>query len=299
MKESYSINRCPVCGHSSFKHFLNVPDWLVSKEIFELQQCEQCQFVFTANAPLEKDAGPYYNSEEYVEHSDTSSGLIYSVYHVARRAMLHYKYMKIKRLHVGKKLLDVGSGSGYFMNFMKKKGYDVTGVEISEKAIALCKKNFGINAHSPSEFLEEKLDTDYDIISLWHVFEHVYSYDAYFELFSKSLNNNGYLILALPNCDSQDARMNKSYWGAYDTPRHIWHFTSKTIELFAMGRGFKMIKKHRMPLDPFFNVMVSDSYKDKFTFLPLTLLKGLYSYIISLLNIEKSSSIIYIFQKNT
>jgi len=299
LKESYSINRCPVCGHSSFNHFLNVPDWLVSKEIFELQQCEQCQFVFTANAPLEKDAGPYYNSEEYVEHSDTSSGLIYSVYHVARRAMLHYKYMKIKRLHVGKKLLDVGSGSGYFMNFMKKKGYDVTGVEISEKAIALCKKKFGIKAHSPSEFLEEKLDTDYDIISLWHVFEHVYSYDAYFELFSKSLNNNGYLILALPNCDSQDARMNKSYWGAYDTPRHIWHFTSKTIELFAMGRGFKMIKKHRMPLDPFFNVMVSDSYKDKFTFLPLTLLKGLYSYIISLLNIEKSSSIIYIFQKNT
>ena len=299
MKESYSINRCPVCGHSSFKHFLNVPDWLVSKEVFELQQCEQCQFVFTANAPLEKDAGPYYNSEEYVEHSDTSSGLIYSVYHVARRAMLHYKYIKIKRLHAGKKLLDVGSGSGYFLNFMKKKGYNVTGVEISKKAVALCKKNFGIKAHSPSEFLEEKLDTDYDIISLWHVFEHVYSYDAYFELFSKSLNNNGYLILALPNCDSQDARMNKSYWGAYDTPRHIWHFTSKTIELFAMGRGFKMIKKHRMPLDPFFNVMVSDSYKDKFTFLPLTLLKGLYSYIISLLNIEKSSSIIYIFQKNT
>ena len=299
MKESYSINRCPVCGHSSFKHFLNVPDWLVSKEVFELQQCEQCQFVFTANAPLEKDAGPYYNSEEYVEHSDTSSGLIYSIYHVARRAMLHYKYIKIKRLHVGKKLLDVGSGSGYFLNFMKKKDYDVTGVEISEKAIALCKKNFGIKAHSPSEFLEEKLDTNYDIISLWHVFEHVYSYDAYFELFSKSLNDNGCLILALPNCDSQDARMNKVYWGAYDTPRHIWHFTPKTIELFAMERGFKMIKKHRMPLDPFFNVMVSDSYKDKFTVLPYTLLKGLYSYISSLLNIEKSSSIIYIFQKNT
>jgi 2-polyprenyl-3-methyl-5-hydroxy-6-metoxy-1,4-benzoquinol methylase len=213
--------------------------------------------------------------------------------------MLHYKYIKIKRLHVGKKLLDVGSGSGYFLNFMKKKGYDVTGVEISEKAIALCKKNFGIKAHSPSEFLEEKLDTNYDIISLWHVFEHVYSYDAYFELFSKSLNDNGCLILALPNCDSQDARMNKVYWGAYDTPRHIWHFTPKTIELFAMERGFKMIKKHRMPLDPFFNVMVSDSYKDKFTFLPYTLLKGLYSYISSLLNIEKSSSIIYIFQKNT
>jgi len=299
LKEQYPISQCPVCDHSSFKHYLNVPDWLVSKEPFELKQCEQCHFVFTANAPSEKEVGPYYNSEEYVEHSDTSSGLIYSIYHIARRAMLRFKYIKIKRLHTGKKLLDVGSGSGYFLNFMKKKGYDVTGVEISEKAVALCEKNFGIKAHSPSEFLEEKLDANYDIISLWHVFEHVYSYNAYFDLFSKSLNDNGYLILALPNCGSPDAKMNQSYWNGYDTPRHLWHFTPKTIEMFAHKRGFKIIQKHRMPLDPFFNVMVSDSYKDKFTFLPITLLKGLYSYIASLLNIEKSSSIIYIFQKNT
>ncbi|MBL6730908.1 MAG: class I SAM-dependent methyltransferase [Bacteroidia bacterium] len=299
MKERYSINLCPICNHSSFKHFLNVPDWLVSKEVFELKQCEKCQFVFTANAPLESEAGPYYNSEEYVEHSDTSSGLIYSIYHVARRVMLNFKYLKIKRLRTGKKLLDVGSGSGYFMNFMKKKGYEVTGVEISEKAANLCENNFGIKAHSPTEFVQGKLDTNYNIISLWHVFEHVYDYDTYFELFSKSLDEKGYLILALPNNDSPDAKMYQEFWGGYDTPRHIWHFTPKTIELFADKRGFKIVKKHRMPLDPFFNAMIGDSYKEKFTFLPITFLKGLYSYIVSLLNIEKSSSIIYIFQKKT
>lgn len=297
MKERYSINLCPICNHSSFKHFLNVPDWLVSNEVFELKQCKKCQFVFTANAPLENDAGPYYNSEEYVEHSDTSSGLIYSIYHVARRVMLNFKYLKIKRLRTGKKLLDVGSGSGYFMNFMKKKGYEVTGVEISEKAAKLCENNFGIKAHSPKEFVQGKLDNNYNIISLWHVFEHVYDYDTYFELFSKSLDEKGYLILALPNNDSPDAKMYQEFWGGYDTPRHIWHFTPKTIELFADKRGFKIVKKHRMPLDPFFNAMISDSYKKKFTFLPITFLKGLYSYIVSLLNIEKSSSIIYIFQK--
>ena len=298
MKEQYPISFCPVCGHSSLKHYLDVTDWLVSKERFELKQCEQCHFVFTANAPSEKEIGPYYNSEEYVEHSDTTNGLIYSIYHVARRVMLNFKYRKIKRLNTGKKLLDIGSGSGYFMNHMKKNGYDVTGVEISEKATALCEKTFGIKAHSPSEFIEEKLDTNYDIISLWHVFEHVYSYDTYFDLFSKSLNDKGYLIMALPNCDSPDAKIYKSYWSAYDTPRHIWHFTPKTIEKFAKKRGFNIIKKHRLPLDPFFNAMVSDSYRDRFTFLPITLLKGLYSYLVSLLNIEKSSSIIYIFKKN-
>jgi 2-polyprenyl-3-methyl-5-hydroxy-6-metoxy-1,4-benzoquinol methylase len=104
------------------------PDWLVSKERFELKQCEQCQFrIYRQMHPSEKEVGPYYNSEEYVEHSDTTSGLIYSIYHVARRVMLNFKYRKIKRLNTGKKLLDIGSGSGYFMNHMKKNGYDVTG----------------------------------------------------------------------------------------------------------------------------------------------------------------------------
>jgi len=297
LNENNRISQCPVCSYTDFSSYLQVPDWLVSKEIFELKQCAHCDFIFTANAPIEQNIGPYYNSEEYVEHSDTSSGIIYGIYHYARKIMLQYKHKKIKRLGVGKKLLDVGSGSGYFLNHMKNKGYEVTGVEISKKAVALCEQKFGITAHHPQTFLDGKLDTNFSIISLWHVFEHVYQFDAYFDLFSNSLAENGVLILALPNCDSWDAKMYQSYWNAYDTPRHIWHFTPQTLQLFAEKRGFKIIKKHRLPLDPFFNAMVSDSYKDRFTFLPVTLFKGLAAYLASLINIDKSSSIIYVLKK--
>lgn len=286
-----------MCDQTDFRIFKKVPDWLVSKEEFEIQQCNSCGFKFTGNAPTENTIGPYYNSEEYVEHSDTNKGIIYSVYHKARELMLSYKLRKIQKLGVGKKLLDVGSGSGYFMNHMAKNGYETTGVEISEKARNLAKDKFGIEAKIPSDFLEKKLDADFDLITLWHVFEHVYTYDEYFELFLESLNNNGRLILALPNSNSTDAKMYDSYWAAYDTPRHLWHFTPKTIEQFAANRGFALEKKYRLPLDPFFNSMVSASYKKSFTFLPITVLKGLVAYLVSLFNIDKSSSLIYVFKK--
>ncbi len=297
MPTPFAINTCPVCDHNEFTLFKKVPDWLVSKEVFHISQCTSCGFKFTSNAPTENEVGPYYNSEEYVEHSDTNKGLIYSVYHRAREIMLGYKLRKIQKLGVGKKLLDVGSGSGYFMNHMNQNGYHTTGVEISDKARELCKEKFGIEARIPADFLSGNLDKDFDLITLWHVFEHVYTYDEYFDLFKSSLKENGRLILALPNCNSADARMYGEHWAAYDTPRHLWHFTPKTIEQFATKRGFKLVRKYRLPLDPFFNSMVSASYKKAFTFLPITVLKGYWAYLVSLANIEKSSSLIYVFEK--
>lgn len=297
MSTPFTISACPVCDQSNFSVFKKVPDWLVSKEVFDIQQCASCGFKFTGNAPTEQEVGPYYNSEEYVEHSDTKKGIIYSVYHKAREIMLGYKLRKIQKLGVGKKLLDVGSGSGYFLNHMKQNGYDTTGVEISEKARELCKSKFDIDAHLPAVFLSKKLDSDYDLVTLWHVFEHVYTYHEYFELFHSSLKADGRLILALPNSDSIDAKLYGEYWAAYDTPRHLWHFTPKTIEQFAAKRGFILEKKYRLPLDPFFNSMVSASYKNTFTFLPITVLKGLWAYLVSLSSIDKSSSLIYVFKK--
>ncbi len=297
MNDYFQINNCPVCGEQEFSDFKKVPDWLVSKEIFRLKQCDSCGFKFTSNAPLPKDIGPYYDSDEYVEHSDTKKGLTYSLYHIARELMLKYKFKKIQALGVGKKLLDVGSGSGYFINFLKNKGYETTGVEISEKARQLCMDNFGIETNEPSAFLNKTLGTNYDLITLWHVFEHVYTYEEFFELFNYSLSESGRLILALPNCNSTDAQLYNEHWAAYDTPRHLWHFTPEMIEQFAKRRGFILDKKYRLPLDPFFNAMVSASYKESFTFLPITMLKAFWAWMVSLGNLNKSSSLFYVFKK--
>jgi 2-polyprenyl-3-methyl-5-hydroxy-6-metoxy-1,4-benzoquinol methylase len=298
LSSQFITDSCPVCSGNTFSLWKEVPDWLVSKEVFQIHSCDNCGFKFTANAPNQNDVAPYYDSEEYVEHSDTKKGLIYGLYHWARKLMLNYKYNIIKKLNTGNKLLDVGSGSGYFLNHMKTRNYDVTGVEISEKAVKLCKDNFGISAFSPDDLLSNKLDKNYDLITLWHVFEHVYSYNEYFEIFRNSLNEGGKLIIAMPNYICYEADVYKEYWAAFDTPRHLWHFSPDTFEKFANERGFKLERTHRLPLDPFFNAMVSASYKKKFTFLPITLCIGLLSYLKSLINRDKSSSVIYILSKN-
>lgn len=297
--QTFHISSCPTCGATEheFSHYLNVPDWLVSKQNFELLQCNECSFIFTSNAPLSENAGPFYESEEYVEHTDTNKGLIYSVYHRARKWMLRFKLATIKKHTSGKSILDIGSGSGYFINFMKQNGYTVSGVEISDKAVALCKEKFDISVNSPSDFLARKLPNEFDAISMWHVFEHVYQYDEYFEIIKDSLKDEGRLFVALPNPDCFEANYYKQYWNGFDTPRHLWHFTPKTFKLFAEDRGFELFEMRRLPLDPFFNAMVSVSYQSGFKFLPYTFLIGFVSFCNGLLSRNKASSLIYVLKK--
>lgn len=298
-KQHFHISNCPVCGseESTFLNYKKVPDWLVSKEVFELKQCNNCTFIFTANAPLAENAGPYYESEEYVEHSDTNKGLIYSVYHQARKLMLKYKLGIVKKHTSGTKLLDIGSASGYFISYMKQKNYIVSGVEISEKAVELCKEKFDISVNSPAEFLANTLPTDFDIISMWHVFEHVYQYDEYFDIINKSLNEDGRAFVAMPNPSCYEAKYYKEYWCGFDTPRHLWHFTPHTFKKFVEKRGFEIVETKMLPLDPFFNAMVSSSYKSGFKFLPVTLMIGLISFVNGLINKQKASSLIYVLKK--
>ncbi|MFY0643902.1 MAG: class I SAM-dependent methyltransferase [Bacteroidia bacterium] len=277
---------------------LEVEDFLVSHEKFSIKECDNCRFRYTDNPPSEQEAGAYYEDEDYVEHSDKQEGLIFKLYHIGRKWMLNRKLRLIQKHTKEGRILDVGSASGYFMNHMKSAGYGVDGIEISPKARELCKSKFDINAYEPKSLINKELDSKYDIISLWHVFEHVYTYNEYFEAFEHFLKDDGRLLIAMPNHKCLDSEYYGKYWCAYDVPRHLWHFEPKTFETFVRKRGFRLEAIKRMPLDPFYNAMVSASYKKSFTFLPWTLYIGLLSYVQSLFNKKRSSSIIYVLKKN-
>ncbi len=297
MSNKIEISACIVCGTTSFKDELTVTDWLVSNEVFFIKNCNSCGFRFTSNPPSAMDAGPYYETEEYVEHSDSSAGIINTVYHQARKWMLRYKLRLIRKHAKGNRLLDIGSGSGYFIHFMKQNGLDVAGVEISDKAVALCRDKFGITAYSPTQFLNNEIQGEYDIATMWHVFEHVYSYDEYFAMLKQTLTADGTLIIAMPNYLCLEEKYYRKYWNGYDTPRHLWHFTSETFTQFAKDRGFEVVQEHNLPLDPFYNCLISASYKKSFNFMPATLMVGLLSLLNSILFFKKSSSIVYVLKK--
>ncbi len=227
---------CPVCGSVEIEHFLSCKDYLTTKEQFEICKCKVCSFAFTQDFPVESEIGRYYDAPEYVSHSDTHKGLINFLYHQVRKISLRSKARLVSKYAEIKKgmLLDIGSGTGYFMNKMKERKWIVTGVEISEDARKYAKQKFGIDSQA-SEYLYEIPCKTKDVITMWHVLEHLEHLNRVLEYIQGVLKDNGTLVVALPNKDSLDARHYGEFWAAYDVPRHLWHFSPADFEHLARG----------------------------------------------------------------
>ena len=295
----FNVLQCPVCDGKAFKSFLTCTDFFVSGEEFTIKQCSSCGFRITENIEDEENIGPYYQSEKYISHSNTSKGIVNSVYHSVRKYMLGQKRRLIEKstgLWNGE-ILDVGTGTGFFLNEMKEYGWRVTGTEKSNDARDFAKNEFKLD-NLPSEKLFALKEKSFDAITLWHVLEHIHQLNENMATFNRLLKNDGKLIIAVPNNDSLDAKRYKQFWAAYDVPRHIWHFAPKQMKLLGEKHGFKLTSLHSMPFDSFYVALLSEKYKkSKLAFLKGILI-GKISWLNCVFNPSKCSSVIYIFEKN-
>jgi 2-polyprenyl-3-methyl-5-hydroxy-6-metoxy-1,4-benzoquinol methylase len=298
---------CPVCGlHNSTEAF-RCTDFFVTGELFPIIECNRCHFRWTGKAPSPDDAGRYYQSEAYISHSNTKIGLINRIYHVIRNLMLGRKLNIIGKCSGMKNgsLLDIGAGTGFFLHFMQNKGWKVTGIEKSDEARKFAGDNLHITVLPDSAFLTLP-EHAFNIITLWHVMEHLHDLPDYWNKFPGLLTPSGILLIALPNPESSDAKHYREFWAAWDVPRHLWHFSPGNIIQMAEKAGFAIKKIYRMPFDAFYVSMLSEKYKSKGTDLfkkigSLTpIVKGIFwgfiSWMISLFRLKKCSSLIYVFQ---
>jgi SAM-dependent methyltransferase len=294
----FNIQQCPVCGSKQFNPFITCTDFFVSGEQFEIRECSGCGFKFTANAEDEENIGRYYQSEEYISHSNTSKGLVNAVYHRVRNYMLGRKRRLVEKV-VQKKsgnILDVGTGTGFFLNEMKKNGWQVSGIEKSDDAREFAKKEFSLEIGEP-ELLFQFRSESFDAITLWHVLEHIHQLNENMEAFVRLLKPGGKLIIALPNHTSYDALHYEKYWAAWDVPRHLWHFAPPQMQVFGKRHGLKMISLHTMPFDSFYVSLLSEKYKKSKLPLFKGLMHGKISWLKSLANKKRCSSVIYVFGK--
>ncbi len=292
----FNVPKCLVCGESSFSPFLNCTDFFVSGETFQIKKCDSCGFKITNSIEDEENISPYYQSEEYISHSNTSKGLVNSTYHQVRSFMVKQKRRLVQNTTGLKKgtLLDVGTGTGFFPYEMKKKGWQVTGTEKSEDARSFAKKEFDL-ALLPSEALFSLQEGQFDVITLWHVLEHIHQLDNNMITFSKLLNKKGKLIIAVPNHLSYDALHYREFWAAWDVPRHIWHFSPNQMKMFGERYGFKLASVHTMPFDSFYVSLLSEKYKKSKFSLVKGLFHGFISWFTSMFKPGKCSSVIYVF----
>ncbi len=294
----FKIDTCPLCGKSQFRKTVTCTDHYATGEAFDIVQCTDCGFLLTQNVPDETEIGRYYESPDYVSHSDTNKGLAYHLYHYVRRFMLNRKASLIKHgcgLSRGR-LLDIGTGTGYFSHYMQEKGWKVSAIEKSPQARAFAKEHFQLDVDAP-EALSTYADDTFDVITLWHVMEHLQNLNETWERLASLLRERGVLIVAVPNPSSFDAKHYKEAWAAYDVPRHLWHFTPSVMQRFGAKHGFKLAGYHPMPFDAFYVSWLSERYKkSRFPFVK-GMLKGLEAWFASLAKKEHSSSMIYVFRK--
>ena len=294
----FLIRQCPVCDNEHFTHFLTTTDFYVSGEEFEIKQCTGCGLKFTSDAEDEDSMGAYYQSDKYISHSNTGKGLVNGIYHLVRRYMLRRKRKLIETITGKKKglLLEVGAGTGFFLKAMKKHGWQVTGTEKNPEAQKFAKDKFNLELKDPEAIF--RLNSEgFDVITLWHVLEHIHKINENIEAFCRLLKPDGKLIIAIPNRASYDARHYRKYWAAWDVPRHIWHFTPFQMKILGKKHGLRLHSTHNMPFDSFYISILSEKYKRSAFPLFKGLLFGKISYLIGLTGKDRGSSVIYVFEK--
>lgn len=289
------LKECPACSHQEFRPILNAKDYTVSHLSFQLVECQSCHLRFTNPRPKAEEAGPYYQSENYISHSNTDKGLINQLYQQVRNITLRLKTNWIEsEKKEDKKLLDIGCGTGHFLHACQIRGWNIQGMELDPSTAEKAAKLTGqaIYPHLTSIPESEK----FQVISLWHVLEHVYELHEYFAFFKKALAQNGKLLLALPNCKSYDASYFKEYWAAYDVPRHIYHFTPETIQFIANQYGFSLKEKKGLIFDSFYISLMSHEYQSGSKKIIQSFMIGLISNIKAMLGQGNYSSNLYIFE---
>ncbi|OJV87599.1 MAG: hypothetical protein BGO34_11175 [Bacteroidia bacterium 44-10] len=297
-----TITKCPVCGSDNLKKNFDAVDHFSSGEVFPVYDCAHCGFRFTNHFPSEDTIGRYYDSPDYISHSDSSEGLVNRLYHLFRKRMLRKKIDLVADYTPAKdspvRLLDIGCGTGYFLQAAKEQGWIVSGVEKDEKARESATLRSELKVKDENGFWKTE-NSSFDAVTLWHVLEHLEKLNETIHKIKEIITPEGIVVLALPNCRSYDAGFYKGWWAAYDIPRHLWHFSPESLEKLLGKHGLKVIQKTRMPLDAFYISLLSEKYKKSnlFTRYGRALLIGTIGFLRSLSNIEQSSSIIYIAKK--
>lgn len=272
----FIVQECPVCNSNALVAALSCKDNSISQETFQLIRCTSCHFLMTSPRPFDKDLGKYYSSENYISHSDTAKGLINKLYHVVRGVTLKKKISLINDYFNKPALLDIGSGAGHFLNACIQNGFDAKGVEPDDLSRARTKKQFGIEVFDEAA-LDKMTSSSFDVITMWHVLEHVGALDTRIQQIFRLLKPEGIAIIALPNCSSHDAAYYQNYWAGYDVPRHLWHFTPLTLNNLMQKFGFKTFKILPMYYDAYYVSMLSEKYKNS-TF---AILRGIFRGMIS------------------
>ncbi|WP_308991751.1 class I SAM-dependent methyltransferase [Mariniflexile litorale] len=282
---------------NSISPLLKVKDHSVSGENFDLFENLEYGFLETTPQPSLETLQDYYKSEDYISHTDAKRNLFESIYHLVRKISLKQKLKLINGFSPKeKKLLDIGCGTGDFLQTAQQNSWIVSGIEPNEDARVIANKKTNHSVFETEELL--KFDSEsFDVLTLWHVLEHLPKLEEHIQIFKKLLKPNGTLIIAVPNYKSYDAEYYKEFWAAYDVPRHLWHFNKIAISRLVSKVSMKVVKTKPMYFDAFYVSLLSEKHKKG----KMNIFNGFWIGLLSnlkSLTTKEASSLIYVIKNN-
>ena len=242
--------------HNHLKPYKKVKDHFLSGEEFDVLYNEDFEMLVTS--PVPQNLNSYYDSAAYISHSNQKKGIFEKTYGLVKSIALQRKLKLINSFGLpGKSLLDIGAATGDFLATCKKGGWDVKGTEPNQKARSIASHQ-GIELLENSNGLKKQ---SFDVITLWHVLEHIENLSEFISQLNELLKDNGQIVIAVPNYKSFDAEYYKEFWAAYDVPRHLWHFSQESIVKLFSKENIIVDKILPMKFDAFYVSLLSEKYK--------------------------------------
>ena len=290
------LKNCPICNQNSFTKVYTCKDHSTSHENFTIINCNSCNFTFTNPRPSDKDLSNYYLSQNYLSHTNNKNTFFEKLYQIVRKIAVKQKLYLLNAFAKTKVHLDIGCGTGEFLNACKNAGYKTKGIEPSDIASNQAIINFDLNVSKNTD-LSQFETGEFETISMWHVLEHVPELKLTIKQLKRILMKEGKVIIAVPNLKSWDAHYYKEYWAAWDVPIHLWHFSKNSLQKLFELHGFTLIKTKPMLFDSFYVSILSEEYKTGKKNLIKGFFIGLISNFIGLFSKNGCSSTIYVFKK--
>ncbi len=272
IENKIDIRECPICSNDSFKTYFETKDYFFTNENFTLSQCKNCDFVFTN--PIPNNLDYYYETPEYLSHNTKNKSIITKLYSEIRKINLKRKYNLVSKYIDKGSILDIGCGTGELLEQFCKNGWETIGIEPNKNAREIASKKIEVFDEKDLQNLKPK---SFDVISMWHVLEHVPHLNKRITEVSNLCKNDGIMIFALPNLNSPDSRKYGKYWSALDVPRHLYHFTQQTFEKLISKHGLKLIHAEPMKFDSYYVSMLSEKYRNNSLYLASALYNGFLS----------------------
>lgn len=286
--------KCPFCESEKTRLYLKLKDYFLSQEDFEIMECDNCKLLFTTPRPDKSVIGKYYKSEDYLSHNEHKKGLVPWIYNQVKKVNIRNKFKIACKGFTNPQILDFGCGVGDFLHYAQQKGCEIMGCDMSEDARKFASDKLDKTIVTPEEIFALPQST-FDVITMWHVLEHIDNLSFQAQQLHRLIKDNGRLVIAIPNYKSYDAQYYKDKWAAYDVPRHLNHFHKESLQNIFKDK-FELEKIYPMKWDAFYISMMSEKYIGKGN----SFIKGIITGLKSNCKARKTgdySSLIYVFHK--